>query len=281
MAKAKKKTSGDAVGTQPARPQSASVREDPKQARRDLDDALRSHDSTRVAKAVSRCRAWIWLRETLENLLDDRNWIEGNKPYRVWIHPADAERYARESGDSSEKARSFLEWIEELSLRESLADAERRIVLLDQTLSDAIARTSRRIFEGVKNEIEDDFGVRHSEPTVWVVSDLGDAIKAVGMLLDADRKLAQPDSSEPQDPLTPEQSGYLKLLHEQDEGEAISDEIAAKRIGYSDPSSIVDLRKVLREKGWNAIATKTGRGGGSSLDRSLLTPVQRDRLDAL
>jgi hypothetical protein len=167
------------------------VREDPKQARRDLDDALRSHDSTRVAKAVSRCRAWIWLRETLENLLDDRNWIEGNKPYRVWIHPADAERYARESGDSREKARDFLEWIEELSLRESLADAERRIVLLDQTLSDAIARTSRRIFEGVKNEIESDFGGQHSEPTVWVVSDLGDAIKAVGMLLDADLALAR------------------------------------------------------------------------------------------
>jgi hypothetical protein len=114
-----------------------------------------------------------------------------------------------------------------------------------------------------------------------VADDLGQSLKALRVLLEEDLAIAQPEPCEPQDPLTPEESGYLKLLRDLDDGDTLSDEIAAKRIGYADPGSIVDLRKALREKGWKAIASKKGRGGGSSLDRSLLTPAQRDRLDAL
>jgi hypothetical protein len=249
MAKAKKKTSGDAVGTQPARPQSASVREDPKQARRDLDDALRAAQAKDADYALRRAMAWLAAISELETLLGSNEWLEGRESLAEVV-------------DSIHRR---------VSLRSTLDDAANQMAREDPFAPEQILAVRLTIFG------QRPLGMGRFE----MAYNLGATIKALRVLLEADRKLAQPDSSEPQDPLTPEQSGYLKLLHEQDEGEAISDEIAAKRIGYSDPSSIVDLRKVLREKGWNAIATKTGRGGGSSLDRSLLTPVQRDRLDAL
>jgi len=263
MAKAKKKVSGDAAGTPSAAlaqsapaPAAAPQRDGSRQARRELDDDLRAAQAKEAEDALRRAKAWQRAIVTLEGLLADSAWLEGRNKRRVWS--LDPEQQA-------DTVAFFEHWLKQAANRIALhvdgrreGESSRFVILLtearltlgDKAPSEALGRWSYRC-----------------------AVDLAETLKALRVLLNADRNLA--------DPLTPEESGYLKLLRDLADGDTLSDEIAATRIGYADPGSMVDLRKSLRKKGWNAIASKTGRGGGSYLDRSLLTPAQRERLVAL
>jgi hypothetical protein len=176
MAKAKKKNSGDAAGTPTTQAAQASQRDDSRQARRDLDDALRAAQAKEAAVALRRARLWLGAISELEELLGDNGWIEGRTTYRVWVHPQSVRDYAKETGDSLEKARDWLEWVEQASLQDTLEAAANRIVLFEKELRWPILATTRRIF-GERD---------HEDNALLAVDDLGQTLKALRVLLDAD-----------------------------------------------------------------------------------------------
>lgn len=207
MAKKTKKIPGVAGVARPARPPSALVRDDPKQARRALDDALHDLEGERASKAIKRARTWVWLLKQLEQLRDDREWVAGRKRFKVWIHPRDAEELARQSKLDFKEARAELAFVEEHGLEEGLADAAHRIVLLEDGLEGlraAIVETSRRIFQGMRAStfvapIEEpdgycalnDWGLVVGDEPLTTLREIADTIKAVRMLLEQDLALAR------------------------------------------------------------------------------------------
>jgi hypothetical protein len=79
MAKAKKKISGDAAGTPPTQAAQAPQRDGSRQARRDLDDALRAAQAREAADALRRATAWLAAIATLEELLGNSAFVDGRE----------------------------------------------------------------------------------------------------------------------------------------------------------------------------------------------------------
>jgi biotin operon repressor len=174
MAKAKKKTQGDAAVTRPAQASSARARDERKQAIRKLEDDLREHDAGLAREAIGRAAKWISLLGFLEPLLDDVDWVEGRENRDVFP-PRDRDYYSRDLDLAAQRA-----------TKRDFGSTYRR----------AILATKRRIVEGM---MEAQWITKpHSFNTYWhngdtpeeTIRELQLAIEAIRGLLADDRALA-------------------------------------------------------------------------------------------